>query len=441
MDVSAKWNAGQFTVLDLNDDCLREVFEFLDENALSAVADVCVRFRQNAIDMARLKVKHLELKQPTSVYDYSKLRNFGAFITSIHMIGSAHKKPMTKRQKRIAQHVSRYCVGKSIKLKLNNVALSSEVALAMRPLLTNTQLLEFFDCHQEDVILKHLATWSPELRELKYWTCNSEEEKRTSFNGLHHHFPKMESISLRGTKGVENRDFVEFLKKNPQLKQVNVSHCNKLTANIYRSMAEFTPTIEQIDFKSGSGTNRNNVEPFGRLQNLKSLTLVVDGNHAELAIRKIAASNIPLESLDVSRFDAFYNTKVLFDEISKLKKLQTLRLRRVSDLDASHFIRMFEQLEELTDVHLCVIDLTMEARDLLRMVRSATKLQRFECYNLDVEGRITIDAHTFQSLLQIVEERPNRTPLTLQLGGKAFAADVPAELMKSARDTLTLEIR
>lgn len=48
-----EWNhslgsAGAATTLDLNDDCLLEVFKYLDMPGLCAAADVCSRFGQNA---------------------------------------------------------------------------------------------------------------------------------------------------------------------------------------------------------------------------------------------------------------------------------------------------------------------------------------------------------------------------------------------------------
>lgn len=77
----------------LNDDCLREVFENLDVRSLCAIADVCVRFRQNA----KLHFKSSEhCNSVDNSFFYASveeeliqtsklLRNFGEYIKTIAM--------------------------------------------------------------------------------------------------------------------------------------------------------------------------------------------------------------------------------------------------------------------------------------------------------------------------------------------------------------------
>lgn len=110
MDVSLQSTGSATTVLDLNDDCLRETFAILDLNVLSTVADVCTRFREIAVETARSKFNHLILywrSIPSDNY-YSKLRNFGAHLKSIEVDA---RKFGINYQKRLMKLLSLYCVG------------------------------------------------------------------------------------------------------------------------------------------------------------------------------------------------------------------------------------------------------------------------------------------------------------------------------------------
>lgn len=446
MDESMQPTDSATTILDLNDDCMREVFEYLDQSNLCAVADVCARFRQNAVQVIRSKFKHLELNQYSPMRDYAKLRNFGAFVSSVHVIGCGERKPKTKNLKSIFEYMSLYCTGKSIKLKLNYVVLSAEIALAMRPLLARVHELEFFDCRCEEMILKRLPLWSPELHALKFWTCHMPNDKpKMRFDGLNQKFPKLQLISLRGAKNVKNSNIGEFLKKNPQLSEIHVKHCASLTDNIFYPIVEYTPNIEKISFLASSWIHRSDsVRLFGRLRSLKSLIFAVDSDHmfAHMIVREIALAKIPLESLDLGIYH-LYSTP--HQGILQLKNLKTLRMRGISDLTAAQLIEICENNKELSDIHLTATDLELTEDILLKLIRNAKNLRNFDCHSLgyDYQPRMRtyISIELFQKLRNIVEQRLEKTPLTLQLNSDAFAADIPAELSSAASNLLALEIR
>lgn len=114
--LSATWSTTH--ILDLNDDCLREVFGVLDVSYLAVAADVCYRFRPIAQShFAGSKYRTLKLhelypdgeSEEESLKRASRIfRNFGASIESFDGIGTYFaKKGMADH--RISEVLCRYC--------------------------------------------------------------------------------------------------------------------------------------------------------------------------------------------------------------------------------------------------------------------------------------------------------------------------------------------
>lgn len=88
LNLTSKSTGSETTILDLNDDCLREVFNIWGLNELAVVADVCARFREIAKPAAGSKFKKISLNAHSSRTDYARLRNFGASIEMICVYGN-----------------------------------------------------------------------------------------------------------------------------------------------------------------------------------------------------------------------------------------------------------------------------------------------------------------------------------------------------------------
>lgn len=87
MEASPQSIGSTTAILDMDDDCLREVFGFLEPNDLSVVADVCSRFRENATESARPKIGYLMLSEDSTLTNYSQLRNFAASVEVLDLNG------------------------------------------------------------------------------------------------------------------------------------------------------------------------------------------------------------------------------------------------------------------------------------------------------------------------------------------------------------------
>lgn len=120
------------TILDLNEDCLREVFEVMELSDLAAVADVCSRFRSIAqAHFKALRVKHLvftELRENDAIIEEFErasglLRNFGAYAESIEVHGNGHSfvRNAAVYVERLQQLIIRHCGENITKIQLRHI--------------------------------------------------------------------------------------------------------------------------------------------------------------------------------------------------------------------------------------------------------------------------------------------------------------------------------
>lgn len=225
MAASPQAIGAETTILDLNDHCLREVFECMDIDGLAVVADVCSRFRWNAVQAARPKFKHLRLDSAFRVGNYySKLRNFGASIKTVDVCPDYNQRTIK---------LLTSFIGESIELALVHAVITDDSSASLIvPLLGRAHTLEFHG-KISGIILNNLPRWSPELRKLKYQFGSNDGDE---FTGLHQKFPKLESLVFGKINGVKNSDIKEFLKQNPQLKRMDLSSCANVDDRIFLSI-------------------------------------------------------------------------------------------------------------------------------------------------------------------------------------------------------------
>lgn len=263
MDASTK-TTSPTTILDLNDDCMQEIFKYLDLFGLCNVADVSIRFRQNAqAYFANSEYKDFSILNP----EYEKyatdwlrlkpllitltprvLRNFGPFIRSIVVSNLVYRNLRPAHE--VFNMIDRYCSEALVRLQLEDYILSNKRLALERSLFRHIQKLTLQDCDENDSFLRNLPSWSPNLRELELIGGSYKMIFR-----LNQTFPNLVAISMVWCNVTKN-DLEEFLKCNSQLKKIVVKHCIHIDGSIFQSIAEYVSEIEEIrfvDHRKGNG--------------------------------------------------------------------------------------------------------------------------------------------------------------------------------------------
>lgn len=484
-------------ITDLNDDCLVDVFKYLDLVDLCAVADVCFRFRQNSKRHFARSIKKglfiIECSDGLKIYTqkaqrilaYSMdfhgvelwyqhllctskvLRLFGAHSQNMAITGvgfgqiTKTVRIVNKYESLVFDLISLYCSSGTLRtLYICGFIITDEIAYAMRALLQQLRKLNLKHCECSDSFGKMMMP-SPELKILYCHSIVLEKHKKGLANIICQPFKKLVSITFIGVY-MMNNEFEEFLKLNSQLKKIVLMDHWYVVDNIFESINKHVPSIETIE------TDRLYTDifiPFEKFNNLNTLKLYscTDNGNAHASIDyympdflvQIHVARIPLQRLFMCfRFiktegerNLFTNrSNGLIDSISKLNTLKTLSLE-INPLEASHVLDICKHLTELRKLFLLNNGLRMIAIDLVKLLEYAGKLEVLchidepKYYNGMIDEQVSIDADIYMKMVQVVQQRDEKKHLSLQLSPALFTRENKSkDLIRAHSDILTLTV-
>lgn len=453
-------------ILDLNDDCLFEVFQYMNALDLCAIADVCSRFRQNAkASFAHFISKHIDfwegfyhhdMVRPQMLITSQLQRNFGEFIekirqTSVYNRGASPKLRMAY-QTMALEHLSVHCNASLVDLELVDFELTEKITPKMRPVLKRLKKLTFHQCKFSGLFLKMLPLWCRELEELKF-DCIMPHKGVHIFAGLHQTFRKLTKISFGYVDELQCNDINEILKFNPQMKGIELLFDRHLDYRIFESIADLVPGVEQICIRLKKYASKFRTKPigrvitkyFGKLRNLKSFEIDYRLGPSDIivsAIGHLADARAPLERLCLRALTLHRSAHRLVEEVSKLKMIETLQISSTSGLNASRITCICGQLIRLNKLIL-EVDFLPTAENILEWTRTGAKLQLLSLVPLVYfaeSHKTVINVDTFTELTGIVRQRVIAAHLKIELSTHSYKSSVPDDLAKRHQDLLTLDV-
>lgn len=447
--------------MNLNDDCLLEVFKYLNLQDLCSVADVCGRFRQNArLQFAHSAFTHLgfrndflqltEKDNKRSMQITSRLLwNFGAYTKSIYNVngdGDCDSVCRSKYHIRNFELISLHCSESLVELDLFKYNVTDAIAIIMRPVFARLETLTLRQCRFSDSFLNVLPIWAPELRDLRFLHIN----KQIRFYGLRETYRKLTKLTFVNVDYVNNEDFDGFLMLTPRLKQIEMLSCRNIDDEILQSIVVHVPQIEAVRFSNCRASNVSRVQCFNQLFNLRSLELNRSTLLKESAIyfisiaNEIDAAQIPIRHLKLSNFDCFDRNGEFVDAISKLRNLETLKIVGVVGLGAQDICKICKSLNELRKIELVGNGHKMDAYDLVDLIWYSEKLKLLRYMDGCVRNsgqKNHIDADTYIQFVQTIQKRQERDHLVIMLSNSQYTVDLPAELRKQYNHLLALIVR
>lgn len=428
---SILFTASTTSILNLSDVCLLAVFQYLNVQDLSTVADVCSRFRAVAkTSFDQSKRSRLEFPDDFEYSHVSEtllkipgvLRNFGSYITEIRVSSWGMRERLRSRyESELVDLLTKYCCGTLITLELFNFKLKPENVLKLRPVFEGLQKLEL---HCE-TFPKLSKSWFPKLRELKYYD-SGERDFYKEYSKLVQSYYKLEKIALIKLYGITDDDIQNILKCNPKLKEIELCRCKFLSAITLRAIAEQAPEIEKLDLKLKFNEHLNRyTNYFSGMPNLTSLVLNLEfpDPHYVSLVCEISEARMPLKYFRVHNQrmkedrDA---ARSFIDAILALNKLETLILVDFDGLNAKDINRFCKHLKHLTVLYLeDVVPLTVD--EILKLVGNAKKLEQLVLDEKHADNIIDFDGETLmEKTAKIVEKRRNKTHLEIDLIGKCY---------------------
>lgn len=372
------------SIMDLNDDCLRDVCAHLKVVDLSAVADVCNRFKtvaqnhfQTSADKSVIFSRYGDVLPLQGIPNV--LRNFGASIEKMN-VEFAHYPALDHFD--IFRCCVRYCSERLTDLRLSELDMNGSSLEIIRSILRHLRKLNISSCTNTESFLKALPKLSPGIESLILNDYSSRISHEIGYGGLIQNFSELREIELSGLN-IHNGFFEGFVSLNPQLKKVEINSCKNLDDRILQSIALHLPQIEELVFGGVKRTDASNVKYLSHLQELKSFKmwgafLLTIFWAPMLEIWEIDYAHSPLENLSVEFFHFDENADRFFAAISKLENLKTFALNYCFGLSLSNIEDFCKQHCEITELILSdVLDQVLSVADLLNIVQNAEKLKKF----------------------------------------------------------------
>lgn len=118
-----------------------------------------------------------------------------------------------------------------------------------------------------------LPLWCSELRELGIENRQREvEHELLRYDGLKN-LKKLVKISFSQAELLKDNDVAEMLKNNPNIVDIHLSDCRNIDRRTVRTIVSHAPNVETLRLEHIL-LEREDAAYFGRMKNLKSLSLV-----------------------------------------------------------------------------------------------------------------------------------------------------------------------
>lgn len=315
-------------LIALNNDCLQECFRRLSshEDFLN-VANVCQRFRANArkcfpptnIKITSLRpelyVQRVGQKQNEWSHEITSkqlgifLYHFGDLIKTVHLFGPLHLKEVPRFERnfaKIAQYCERTLKGLSFYRYKSNIDIG-----------TTFHWLESLKIHSNTIIdfllqpLPHLKVLEIDKggqHSVEIIQQTRENDSKTIFE---QNFPQLEVLILKNLTELNNTIIIDFLTLNPQLRTLQVSHCDLVTTSILTSIDTRLPQLEDLIFVINKcflpfSVNDDWTHVL-KAPNLKSLRTNISG----IALTSSLTDLLMKNNVSMERFYEFYQFETI----------------------------------------------------------------------------------------------------------------------------------
>lgn len=402
---------------ELVDDCLFDIYKYLEPMELANVADVCHRLRTTSQTFFA-KSQFKQLKYPGSVVknDDSNslvalktsrvLRNFGASITHFEEI-YLPSRLIFFLEMQVVNLLMKYCGESLVELKLDSLTFTHEMPLIETALFPHVHTLQWtLETIEQKVISPLLSVWFPELRALTIISKARENPNNWP------RFEKLTKLVLHGEW--TNHDIEQFITQNRQLKEIEIGRNERADFRVLQPINDCAIQIETLIIHLISHSNQPDVRTsfrahskyFNRLTNLKKFVLwghLGLGESILEVVWNLVLFGISLKTLIVH--DP-YGEQNLPKIIAKLNTLEALDIG-TSPYRVKDVISICNVLPELTELRIRY-DGEVNTENLLKIVQAAKKLQWLF---LDGDGEIDVDIH--EKLREIIKSREDNSQFTL----------------------------
>lgn len=243
-------------------------------------------------------------------------------------------------------------------------------------------------------------------------------------------FPKLEKFGTFWTPQLRDYMVDQFLSSHPQLKSNSIDWKTVLTSKTVRNL---NSNIEKLELL-GDIKLTPNLDELNGLKNLKSLYLCCSSFSGEKEVKSLAKKGLPIEELHLSGLDL---SRTIVNGIKSMKHLKKIALTCGEVDDNDLLVEMVKAHPRLKSITAYYFAEEMGIKRIKEMVKLAPVLEHIEFHQ---EDSVVIGSKDFESILKLVQSRPNKTKLKIVLSGYGCNSKVPQILIEESREWLEFDV-
>lgn len=381
----------------LDDYCIQSIFSRLDFIDLYNAAETCTRFRANVLLTFRT------LRQCDLIINY----NYNG-----HLITNNSFELNDKNGKRVNDFpnmIADYC-GKTLrKFVIGKCDYLGQPNTANFNTRSPLQALTELEIINVDV---YNFKYHSQLKKLVIIGSTIH-----NFNWFIQPFSKLKIVKFMALHKLQMQQAFEFLKLNPQLKNLNFMLCKKITPKIIRGFIRFTPNLEKLSLCFVHTRTACLNEHLVRISNFPNLKYFYVESFNEIHVESLIDSfieyGVPMEVLGINS-KKYYSTSKL--NVLKMKLLKKLYLMYMSNETLIDYVKNSSTLEEV---------IAPSSSITISGIKKALKyVKQLSVLVVEME-EIVLNRHDFKSILKFA--KLGRVKVTIYI--KSGSVNVPNELL------------
>lgn len=430
VEAAHQWKQPNNILNALDDQCFYNIFKFLDLSDLANVADVCVRFNQQAkkafstSELKRMVLpcsRYVVNNQPNEMRKI--VRHFGANLQSLSIDtksrGGNHY---------LLRAMLEYCSDELKELRLESFLIEKD-APNLGPLFSGLEKLEMANCVVEIELDQSMASCDG-LKSLRFDNCHLKYDKciGRTFGHLKRAFILDTNFSA---------DIVrQFIVSNPTITELSIKGIeHRVLCAIGENLA-YLQNLEFVNrayYLSGILRGGDDMLTIAQLKFLKRLKLNL--NYAydwTRLLNALHANNVLIEHLGLG---GVLICDSVVESICKMNQLEILDIDDFLSLTKDDLIKMAKRLPELLELRLLESYCEVDFIDVKEILQYAGKL-KFLSLRSRERGYI-ININDYNQILHILKSRSGQLCLRIDGGIKA---NFQIGILWRNRESINIEI-
>ncbi|KAG4075439.1 hypothetical protein HA402_015092 [Bradysia odoriphaga] len=239
-----------------------------------------------------------------------------------------------------------------------------------------------------------------------------------------HSFSALEEVRI-SNMNINNDDIKKLIMSNRTIKRLSIVKCWEASPYFFSVLPNLIH-LEEFEFKKRPTPNNRELSALWRLKKLKTLKFSYKNYNVSPLLDGFINNGISIEHLElgIGNFDARAAAV-----IAKMQTLKVLKFHDMNGLNASHMVSVAHALKNLRTLYIKT-DVPVSQNKIVETVDTAKCLKYLKVH----APNFVLDVNTYQALVAAIKRRNKYTPLKLTIYSKQKQLLVPNEILKGQNE-------